>query len=113
MSDEKNPPLRFLGTYFDRDVVLKMAHWAKVLAWVGTGFYLLAWAASFSQFLIQLSTGLFTIKGMTFLDILNYFAPFFTQPLPAVLYFFALQGIASVLQILLDVEDNSRRVARK
>ena len=113
MSDEKNSSVRFLGTYFDRDVVLKMAHWAKILAWVGLGFYLLAWGVSFSQFLIQFSTGLFTIKGMTFLDILNYFTPYLIQPLPAVLYFFTLQGIASVLQILLDVEDNSRRAARK
>ena len=114
MSDEKNPSVRFLGTYFDRDVVLKMAHWAKILAWVGLGFYLLAWAVSLTQFLFQLSSGLFTIdKGMSILDILNYFIPFFTQPLPAVLYFFTLQGIALVLQILLDVEDNSRRAARK
>ena len=114
MSDEKNPSVRFLGTYFDRDVVLKMARWAKILAWVGLGFYLLSWGISLIQFLLQLSSGLFTIdKGLSILDILNYFTPFFTQPLPAVLYFFALQGIALVLQILLDVEDNSRRAARK
>lgn len=114
MSDEKNPSVRFLGTYFDRDVVLKMAHWAKILAWVGLGFYLLSWGVSFSQFLIQLSTGLFTInKGMSLLDTLNYFTPFLIQPLSGVLYFFTLQGIALVLQILLDVEDNSRRAARK
>ncbi len=114
MSDEKNPRIRFLGTYFERDVVLKTAQWAKVFAWVGAAFYLLAWLVSLGQFLLQLSTGLFTIsKGMTFLDVLSYFSPFLTQPLPGVLYFFALQGIASALQILMDVEDNTRHSARK
>jgi hypothetical protein len=41
------------------------------------------------------------------------FAPFFLQPLPGVFYFFGLQGISKGMLILLDMEDNTRRAARK
>lgn len=111
MSEEKNE--RFLGIYFDRDVVLKVARWAKILAWVVAGIYAFTWIVSVGQFTVQFYTGMFYIKGINFFDYLSYFTPFLTQPVPGVLYFFALQGIGSMLQILMDVEDNTRRAARK
>jgi hypothetical protein len=43
----------------------------------------------------------------------SLFTPYLQQPLPGVFYFFALQGISKGLLILLDVEDNTRRAARK
>jgi hypothetical protein len=33
--------------------------------------------------------------------------------LPGIVYFFALQAIAKALLILMDMEDNTRRAARK
>ncbi len=112
MSDEKNPPVRYLGTYFDRDMVLKVAHWANILAWVGAGIYLVTWLLSFGQFLFQFSNGFFYSKGISILDLANYFTPYLQQPLPGVLYFFSMQGISHGLRIFLDVEDNGRRAAR-
>lgn len=113
MSDEKKSPIHFLGTYFDRDVVLKLAHWARVLSWVGAAIYFLAWLVSFGQFLYQLSSGMIYTKGLTFIDLLSYFPPYLLTPLQGVLFFFALQGIAAVMLILMDIEDNSRRNARR
>jgi hypothetical protein len=112
MSEEKNPPERYLGIYYDRDVVLSVARWAKILSWVVAGIYASAWLVSFGQFLVQFTTGAYYIKGINFFDYLSYFMPFLTQPVPGVLYFFALQGIGSILQMLMDMEDNTRRVAR-
>ena len=111
---ESNPkPAPFLGTYFDRDTVLRLSRWADVLAWVALTVYVLAWLFSFMMFLAQYFTGLYVDKGATFLTILNIFSPYLTQPLPGVLYFFALQAISKILLILLDVEDNTRRGARR
>ncbi|MFZ5879692.1 MAG: hypothetical protein ACOY0R_09995 [Chloroflexota bacterium] len=112
MSDEKKSPIHFLGTYFDRDAVLKLARWARILSWAGAGLTLFSWLLSFVQFLIQYSTGMYGFKGQTFLDTLNYFSSYLLQPLGAVTFFFSLQGIAAALLILMDLEENTRRAAR-
>jgi hypothetical protein len=39
--------------------------------------------------------------------------PYLQQPIPGILYFFSLQGISRILLIMLDMEDNTRRAARK
>ena len=52
-------------------------------------------------------------KGATLLTVYNIFSPYLLQPIPGVLYFFALQAISKILLILLDVEDNTRRGARQ
>jgi hypothetical protein len=52
-------------------------------------------------------------KGGTFLYVINVFAGQLQQPLPGLLYFFSLQAISKGLLIFLDMEDNTRRAARK
>jgi hypothetical protein len=114
MTETKESPVRFLGTYFDRDTVLKVARWAQILAWVGAGIYLITWLASCAQFALQFSSGAFYDKGMTLnpLDMFSNYSSYLLMPLPGVLYFFSLQGIAHGLLIFMDVEDNTRRAAR-
>jgi hypothetical protein len=43
----------------------------------------------------------------------SIFAPYLQMPLPGVFYFFGLQGFSKIMLILLDMEDNTRRAARK
>jgi hypothetical protein len=50
---------------------------------------------------------------MTFLSAFGIFKPYFLEPMPGVFYFFGLQGISKALLIMLDMEDSSRRAARK
>ena len=59
------------------------------------------------------ANGMMGDKGLGFLMGLNMFSPFLTQLLPGVFYFFGLQAVSKVLLIMLDVEDNTRRSARK
>jgi hypothetical protein len=113
MSESTDKHEKFLGAYFDRDGVLRLSRWAEGAAWVVLTIYLLSWLFSILLFIAQYSNGLFFEKGMTFLGAFSIFKPYLTEPLPGLLYFFALQGISKVLLILLDVEDNSRRAARK
>ena len=114
MSDTNDKQFNFLGTYFDRDGVLRISRAADVLSWVTLTIYLLTWIFNFALFLAQYFGGLYFAKGSeTFLAVFNLFVPYLQQPLPGVLYFFALQGVSKGLLILLDMEDNTRRAARK
>lgn len=113
MTESDKKPTTFLGTYFDRDDVMRLSRWADILSWVILTLYLLAWVFQILQFLAQLFNGMIGDKGATLLTIYNIYSPQFLQPIPGVLYFFALQAISKILLILLDVEDNTRRGARQ
>ena len=69
--------------------------------------------ATFLGFLGQYVNGMFFDKGGTFLNVINMFASQLQQPLPGVFYFFGLQALSKALLIFLDMEDNTRRAARK
>lgn len=113
MSESNEKQEKFLGAYFDRDSVLKVSRWADALSWVTLTIYTLTWLFSVLLFLSQYVNGMMGDKGMGFLMGLNMFSPFLTQALPGVFYFFGLQGVSKALLIMLDVEDNTRRGARK
>jgi len=114
MSESNERQERFLGTYFDRDNVLRIARAAEVVSWVILTIYILTWVFSVMLFLSQYFNGLYFAKGNeTFLTVFSVFSPYLQMPLPGIFYFFGLQGFSKVLLILLDMEDNTRRVARK
>ena len=106
-------PAGFFGTYFDRDGILRLSRWADVVAWVVLTVYLLSWLVSFLFFLGQYMSGMYFDKGATFLNVIGMFAPYLQQPLPGLFYFFGLQAVSKGLLIFLDMEDNTRRAARK
>ncbi len=112
MSESNEKQAGFLGTYFDRDGVLRLSRWADVVAWIVLTIYLLTWLFSLLLYFGQYFNGLYTDKGATFLNVINMFAPFLQQPLPGVFYFFGLQAVSKGLLIFLDMEDNTRRAAR-
>jgi len=113
MSESNEKQEKFFGTYFERDGVLRLSRLADVAGWVVLTVYVLSWLFSLLLFIAQYSNGLFFDKGMTFLSIFSILKPYFIEPLPGVIYFFVLQGISKALLIMLDMEDNSRRAARK
>lgn len=103
----------FLGTYFDRDGVLRLARWADIVAWIVLTIYLLSWIFNILLFFAQYANGLYMDKGGTWLNAFSMFAPYLQQPLPGIFYFFGLQAVSKGLLIFLDMEDNTRRTARK
>ncbi len=113
MTESNNSKTNFAATYFDRDRILKISRIAGMLAWIVLGIYLFTSLVSFTQFMIQFTSGLFYQKGMSGLDILGFFTPYLLQPIPGLLYFASLKFIQYVLLILLDMENNTRRAARK
>ena len=113
MSESNEKQAGFLGTYFDRDGVLRLARWANVIGWIVLVIYLLIWLGSILLYFAQYFNGMYVDKGATILDKFNMFAPYLQQPLPGIFYFFGLQAISKGLLIFLDMEDNTRRAARK
>lgn len=113
MSEANEKQAGFLGTYFDRDGILRLSRWADVIAWILLTVYLLSWLLNLLLFLCQFFGGFYMDKGATLLTTLNMFAPYMYQPMPGVFYFFGLQAVSKGLLIFLDMEDNTRRAARK
>ncbi len=112
MNESTEKQAAFLGAYFDRDSVLRLSHWAEIVAWAALTIHLIAWLFSLLVFFSQFASGMFSGKGGGFLNALNMFSPYLLQPLPGVLYFLGLQAASKALLILLDIEDNLRRAAR-
>ncbi len=108
MSEQKE---RFLGTYFERDAALRMARVIAVLSWVVAGIYLLDVMVGLGVFALQSIRGVFMSFGFT--DIVQNLLYILERPLHGMLYFAAMQGVSKGLLIMLDVEDNTRRAARK
>jgi len=114
MSESNEKQEKFFGAYIDRDMVLRLARWADGTAWVILTIYILTWLFSLVLFIAQYSTGLYFAKGTeTFLTAFSLFSPYLQQPLPGIFYFFGLEAISKGLLIMLDMEDNTRRAARK
>ena len=108
MSDSRE---HFLGTYFDRDAVLRMARLIGVLSWVVAGIY--AFDLVLSLGILGLQYARHLIMPMGFTDVAQNLLFIFERPLHGVLYFAAMQAVSKGLLILLDLEDNTRRAARK
>jgi hypothetical protein len=103
----------FLGTYFDRDVALRLARWAGILAWVLLGMYVYITLVSLGQFLTMIAAGAVSYANANIFDRMSIPTLQISQLVPGLVYFVMLKVAQQVVLILLDVEDNSRRAARK
>jgi hypothetical protein len=100
-------PTGFLGTYFNKETVLKLAITAKVFSWIILSFYAVQWILQLGTFFVQFSRGFWT--GMGFTDVAQNILWQFEQPLRGLVYFVVLQGVAQALLMFMDIEDNTRR----
>ena len=103
----------FLGTYFDRDVALRVARMAGILAWVLLALYAYTTLVSIGQYWSLVASGMASYEGASIFDRLSIPTMQISQIVPGLVYFTMLRVAQQVLLILLDVEDNARRAARK
>ncbi len=101
----------FLGTFFDRDAVLRFARVFLILSWVILAIYAADVLIGLTMFGLQYARGF--LSGMGFTDILQNLLYILERPVHGILYFAVLQTLGRALQIALDVEVNTRRAARK
>jgi uncharacterized membrane protein SpoIIM required for sporulation len=98
----------FLGTYFDRDSVIKLSRILSTLAWVVAGIYALDLLIGLGTYLLQFVRGFMVGVGIT--DVAQSVVFLLERPVHGVVYFAVLQTLAAGILILLDVEDNTRGV---
>ena len=96
----------FLGTYFDRDSVLRWERWARIVAWVIFAVYIIQYAYETGMNLYNSFIGGYPIDWF-------YFVFNMGKPFQGAMILVILHIMAKGLLILLDIEDNTRRAARK
>ncbi len=102
---------KFMGTYFDRDAVIRMAKVIGWLSWVVAAIYAFDLGLNLLVFVLQIVRHLIMLNGPT--DVGLQLLYLFERPLHGMLYFAAMQAVSKGLVIMLDMEDNMRRAARK
>jgi hypothetical protein len=111
MDEEKEIKNRFLGTYFDPDVVFRLSGVANVLAWIILAVYSMDFLVTLTVMILQIVRGFWAYMGPT--DIATNMLFSLERPFRGVVYFVALMAISQVLKIFVDIEENTRRIARK
>jgi hypothetical protein len=107
----KENRVSFLGTYFNKDTVLRLSKALKILAWIVLAVYLFQLVLYVAIDVYQILHGFWA--GMSLLDTFQNVITTIGQPLHGVVYAFALWGVSQLLLIFLDIEDNTRRAARR
>lgn len=101
----------FAGTYFDRDSVLRLARLADIFAWASLLYYAAQVVVSLTSFTLQIARGFIVLPGFT--DLAQQILWLFQPALPGLWNFIGLQAVGKILLIFMDMEDNTRRAARK
>jgi hypothetical protein len=111
MSEFQDKGTGFAGTYFDRSVVLRLVRVAEISAWVVLVVYAFQLVLTAGVFLLSYARGY--MLGAGFTDMLQQILFVLEQPFRGIVYFVGLQGVAKILLMFMDIEDNTRRAARK
>jgi hypothetical protein len=105
-----NKHSNFPGTYFNKDVVMRLASIAMIFAWIVAGYYAVQLFLQIGTFILQLMRGF--LSGMGFTDYVRTILALFEPCLRGLVYFVVLQGMAQSLLMFMDMEDNTRRAVR-
>ncbi len=111
MTEPNNSKTNFAGTYFDRDSILRLARLANIFAWASLLYYAAQAALALTIFTLQLVRGLTVLPGFT--DFAQQIIWMLQPVIPGLWNFIGLQAVGKVLLIFMDMEDNTRRAARK
>ena len=111
MAESNQSKTNFAGTYFDRDAVVRLTRFLKIASWIVAGVYIYQFVANWTVFILQVFRQLIYIGGPT--DLMIQIGWLLQPSLAGLIFYVALQAIAHTLLILLDIEDNTRRAARK
>jgi hypothetical protein len=110
MTETDNSKIRFAGTYFDRDSVLRLARLSSLFAWISLAYYAVQAFVAIVVFVLQLARGLIALPGYT--DVAQQLIWLLQPIVPGLWNFIGLQAVGKLLLIFMDMEDNTRRAAR-
>ncbi|MGD8402093.1 MAG: hypothetical protein PVJ21_00425 [Anaerolineales bacterium] len=111
MEEQQDNRTTFLGTYFDRSVVLRIVRVAEISSWVVLVVYALQLTISALTLTLQYVRGFMPNLGFT--DTFQQWLFVLEQPFRGIVYFVGLQAVAKILLMFMDIEANTRHAARK
>ncbi len=111
MDAEKDITKRFLGTYFDPIVIFRLSSLANVLAWIILVVYAVDFLVALIVMILQIVRGFWAFMGPT--DIATNILYTLEHPFRGVVYFVVLMAISEILKLFVDIEENTRKIARK
>lgn len=111
MSEDQEYKIDFMGTYFDRSVVMRIVRVAEISSWVVLIVYGLQLLLSAGTFVLSYLRGF--MQGSGFTGLFQQILFVLEQPFRGIVYFIGLQAIAKILLMFMDIEENTRRAARK
>ncbi len=111
MEENKGKSTDFLGTYFDRSVVMRIVRVAEIASWVVLVVYASQLLLSATSFVLSYARGF--MQGLGYTDIFQQILFVLEQPFRGIVYYIGLQAIAKILLMFMDIEENTRRAARK
>ena len=111
MSESQESKTSFMGTYFDRSIVLRIVRVSEIASWVVLVVYGFQMLLSAGVLALQYARSLMPWAGFT--DIAQQILFVLEQPFRGIVYFVGLQAIAKILLMFMDIEENTRRAARK
>jgi hypothetical protein len=111
MSENQESKTGFMGTFFERSAVMRIVRVAEISSWVVLVVYGLQLLLSAGVFVLSYLRGF--MQGAGFTDLLQQILFVLEQPFRGIVYFVGLQAIAKILLMFMDIEENTRRAARK
>ncbi len=111
MDEGKEIKKRFLGTYFDPHVIFRLSSVANVLAWIIMVVYSLDFLVTLIVMILQIARGFWAFMGLT--DVATNIIYTLERPFRGMVYFVVLMGISETLKLFVDLEENTRRIARQ
>ena len=111
MEEDKETKNRFMGTYFDPNVIFRLSGVARVLGWIVLVVYSMDFLISLTVMVLQILRGFWAYMGFT--DYATNILITLERPFRGMVYFVVLLGISEILKIFIDIEENTRRAARK
>ena len=110
MTESENARTNFAGTYFDRNSILRLARLAEIFAWAALIFYVSQSALAITTMTLQMVRGLLVLPGLT--DWIQQIIWALQSAIPGLWNFIGLQAVGKLLLLFMDIEDNTRRMAR-
>jgi hypothetical protein len=111
MNENQENASSFMGTYFDRSTIIRVSRWSEISSWIVAGIYSIDLVVAIGVFILSATRGFWV--GLGFTDYVQNILFIIERPFRGIAYFFALQAIGKALLILMDMENNTRRAARK
>jgi hypothetical protein len=103
---QPEPHTQFPGTYFDKQNVLRTGLWARIVAWAVLTIFTLDGGYTAYQAVYNALAGGYPVDPSFVVSLL-------LRIIQGAALFVVLRLMAALALILLDIEDNTRRAARK